>query len=122
MSSITRFAGLIGLGLAACGQRSDAQSRAALPEVDACKIVSQAEVEAAEGWKVDSTGPGAAQFAGSLRESLSVLLTGTEILHHHGETLSESERIAQRDAMLAAVARLAEALKEREETPRTADF
>ena len=65
MSSITRFAGLIGLGLAACGQRSDAQSRAALPEVDACKIVSQAEVEAAVGWKVDSTGPGAAQFAGS---------------------------------------------------------
>jgi hypothetical protein len=36
-----------------------------LPEVDACKIVSQAEVEAAVGWKVDSTGPGAAQFAGS---------------------------------------------------------
>lgn len=61
-------------------------------------------------------------IAGSLRESLSVLLTGTEILHHHGETLSESERIAQRDAMLAAVARLAEALKEREEPPRTADF
>lgn len=61
-------------------------------------------------------------MAGSLRESLSVLLTGTEILHHHGETLSESDRLAQRDAMLAAVACLAVALKDREETPRTADF
>lgn len=61
-------------------------------------------------------------IAGSLRESLSVLLTGTEILHHHGETLSESERLAQRDAMLAAVARLAVALKEREETPQRAEF
>lgn len=60
--------------------------------------------------------------AGSLRESLAVLLTGTEILHHHGETLSESERLAQRDAMLAAVARLATALKERDVLPETADF
>lgn len=59
---------------------------------------------------------------GSLRESLSVLLTGTEILHHHGETLTESERLAQRDAMLAAVARLSVALKEREETAEAADF
>jgi hypothetical protein len=42
-----------------------AASAAQLPQVDACTIVSQAEVEAAVGWKVDSTGPGAAQFAGS---------------------------------------------------------
>jgi DNA-binding response OmpR family regulator len=49
--------------------------------------------------------------AGDLRESLAVLLTGTEILHHHGGSLSEADRIEQRDAMLAAAERFAEALK-----------
>ncbi len=49
--------------------------------------------------------------AGDLRESLAVLLTGTEILHHHGGSLSEADRIEQRDAMLAAAEKLAAALK-----------
>lgn len=49
--------------------------------------------------------------AGDLRESLAVLLTGTEILHHHGGSLSEADRIEQRDAMLAAAERLAAALR-----------
>lgn len=47
------------------------------------------------------------------RESLSVLLTGTDILHRHGGALSESERIAQREAMLAAVERLAAEMAEK---------
>ncbi len=44
--------------------------------------------------------------SGDQRESLSILLTGTDILRHHGASLSEAERIAQREAMLAAAARL----------------
>src|SRR6476646_7576800 len=75
-SSVARFVGVICLGLnAACGQGGDSPTTGmakghpavskSLPEVDACKIVSQAEVEEAVGWKVDSTGPGSAQFAGS---------------------------------------------------------
>ena len=76
--NIAWIGGLISLCVAAaCGTggdvpRSEAMSKgrpvgstAQLPDVDACKIVSQAEVEAAVGWKVDSTGPGAAGFAGS---------------------------------------------------------
>lgn len=49
--------------------------------------------------------------AGELRESLAVLLTATEILQHHGGSLSETDRIGQREAMLAAADRLASALK-----------
>lgn len=63
-----------------------------------------------------------APVAGSLRESLAVLLTGTEILHHHGESLTAAERLAQRDAMLAAVGRLATALREKGESTAGADF
>jgi CheY-like chemotaxis protein len=66
--------------------------------------------------------PAAKPVAGGLRESLAVLLTGTEILHHHGESLSEAERLSQRDAMLAAIDRLAIALKEKGESPAAADF
>jgi DNA-binding response OmpR family regulator len=47
------------------------------------------------------------------RESLSVLLTGTDILHRHGGSLSEAERLAQREAMLAAVERLAAEMAEK---------
>lgn len=47
------------------------------------------------------------------RESLSVLLTGTDILHRHGGALSEAERLAQREAMLAAVERLASEMAEK---------
>jgi len=47
------------------GAAATAVSSSALPPVDACTIVSKAEVEAAAGRTVDSTGPGAAGFAGS---------------------------------------------------------
>jgi CheY-like chemotaxis protein len=68
------------------------------------------------------TEPTPKPVAGGLRESLAVLLTGTEILHHHGESLSADERLSQRDAMLAAIDRLAIALKEKGESPAAADF
>lgn len=60
---------------------------------------------------VESASTPVEQVAGDLRESLAVLLTGTEILHHHGNSLSEADRLVQRDAMLAAAERLSEALK-----------
>ena len=76
-SCVARMAGICLCLTAGCGHGGDAQTtgagskaspavgKAALSEVDACKIVSREEVEAAVGWKVDSTGPGSAQFAGS---------------------------------------------------------
>jgi DNA-binding response OmpR family regulator len=46
----------------------------------------------------------------AVRESLAVLLTGTDILRHHSASLSESQLQDQRDAMLDAGAKLSEAL------------
>lgn len=52
------------------------------------------------------SGPEAEGF----RESLAVLLTGTDLLRHHGRKLSETERLDQRRAMKEAGIRLASVL------------
>jgi hypothetical protein len=49
-----------GARLAAAGAAT-----AGLPPVDACTILTREEIEAAAGWKIDSSGPGAAAFQGS---------------------------------------------------------
>jgi DNA-binding response OmpR family regulator len=64
--------------------------------------------------KSDSPNPEPVESAPDrFRDSLSVLLTGTDILHRHGNALSEAERLAQREAMLAAVERLAAEMAEK---------
>lgn len=56
------------------------------------------------------------------RESLSVLLIATDILHRHGANLDEGERQAQREAMLAAAGQLAAALEDPPKLRAKADF
>jgi hypothetical protein len=69
MSSILALTFACGGGDGAPGMRLDAAgakaSAQALPPVDACTILTREEIESAVGWKVDSTGPGAAAFQGS---------------------------------------------------------
>jgi len=49
--------------------------------------------------------------SGALRDSLSVLLTSTDILRHHGRNGPEAELQAQREAMKEAGERLARAME-----------
>lgn len=85
--------------LAAVNERL-AQGRAQAPE----SFAAAAETSALPG---ASSTPDAAP---GLRDSLSVLLTGTDLLRVHGRALPETERQAQREAMKEAGAKLAAAL------------